>query len=166
LRSWLNKAAQIFETQVADGDRRPLLRHRAAPYEFDVIYGLTYDIDLSKDCDRIVNLRHAGKAVDDTDQFAVATNSYRAHGGGGFFKVGPNDVLDVTATGARDLLVDYLRKRGTVTGQAETIWRFAPLSSAHAAVYSAPQAKPQSRPHKLCTTQTTADGFAVFDLKL
>ena len=159
-------AEQVFETQVADGDRRPLLRHRAAPYEFDVIYGLTYDIDLSKDCDRIVNLRHAGKAVDDTDQFAVATNSYRAHGGGGFFKVGPNDVLDVTATGARDLLVDYLRKRGTVTGQAETIWRFAPLSSAYAAVYSAPQAKPQSRPHKLRTTQTTADGLAVFDLKI
>ena len=131
-----------------------------------MIYGLTYDIDLSKDCDRIVNLRHAGQAVDDTDQLAVATNSYRAHGGGGFFKVGPNDVLDVTATGARDLLVDYLRRRGTVTGQAETVWRFAPLSSAHAAVYSAPQAKPQSRPHKLRATQTTADGFAVFDLKL
>ena len=103
---------------------------------------------------------------DDTDQLAVATNSYRAHGGGGFFKVGPNDVLDVTATGARDLLVDYLRRRGTVTGQTETVWRFAPLSSAHAAVYSAPQAKPQSRPHKLRATQTTADEFAVFDLKL
>ena len=82
--------------------------------------------------------------MDDTDQLAVATNSYRAHGGGGFFKVGLNDVLDVTATGARDLLVDYLRRRGTVTGQA----------------------KPQSRPHKLCATQTTADGFALFDLKL
>ena len=47
LAEWLEMSASIFSTMAADGIVRPLLLPGAVPYNFDVIDGLTYRINLA-----------------------------------------------------------------------------------------------------------------------
>jgi 2',3'-cyclic-nucleotide 2'-phosphodiesterase/3'-nucleotidase len=97
LRLWLERSAAIW-AQVTPGARdTPLIDPRCAPYNFDVIDGLSWEVDLTAPAmfgpegepgdqfpGRIRDLRHRGVAVTADQSFALATNAYRAGGGGRF----------------------------------------------------------------------------------
>jgi len=88
LRAWLETSAkqfaQIDPSKTAEQD---LVPSYGTIYNYDVFYAennaLTYQIDVTKPAgSRIVNLSYKGAAVLDGDDFIVATNDYRAGGGG------------------------------------------------------------------------------------
>jgi 2',3'-cyclic-nucleotide 2'-phosphodiesterase/3'-nucleotidase len=107
---------------------------------FDVIEGLSYVVDPAKQpgMGRSNDLRHAGRPVQLTDQFVLATNSYRADGGGGFAMAVEAPLVLEGEVLISDILRDYIAAIGVVPPLArEPGWRFAPLPGT-SVTYDAP----------------------------
>src|SRR5207245_1465638 len=64
---------------------RPLINDSVAGFNYDVVSGVVYNIDLSRPAGlRIRGLAYNGKIVQPGDSFTMAVNSYRQAGGGGY----------------------------------------------------------------------------------
>lgn len=61
--AWLNQSAQLFRTLECGKTDQELFSAGVAPYDFDVIFGLTYSINIGRDTDRVIDLRLNGKPV-------------------------------------------------------------------------------------------------------
>ncbi len=166
VRDWLDRSARVFNTLTQGASDQELLRHRAAPYNFDVIYGLTYQIDLLRPDCRIDHLEYDGQPVEDDDIFIVATNSYRADGGGDLVIADPADRVCSTMVGAREELTAMLSRQKVVAARPTQVWRFAPVPDTQAIIRSAPTAVAPHGPHHLVDTGSQSDGFSVFALHL
>ena len=154
LRDWLERAASLF-AQITPGTHDAAILNPYNPiYNSDTIFGLTYTFDLSQPprygaggrmrnatAKRLCNLRYNDKPVADTDVFAVAVNGYRANGGGGFRRAPEADVLYTSNTSARDVMINYLRQKGSINCQARKAWGFVHHPDTSAIFQSAPQAQ-------------------------
>nr|WP_243642057.1 bifunctional 2',3'-cyclic-nucleotide 2'-phosphodiesterase/3'-nucleotidase [Rhodovulum steppense] len=140
LRGWLERSAGLFNRIVPGGRDQPLLNSDFASYHFDVIDGVDYRIDLSQPsrfdpkghltdpgARRIVDLTWQGRPVTDDMEFVIATNSYRAGGGGEFpGAMGDTVILEAPDT-IRDVIVRYIAEQGTIDPRADNNWGFAPM---------------------------------------
>tara|TARA_R110002051_G_scaffold1008_6_gene4981 strand:+ start:18510 stop:20339 length:1830 start_codon:yes stop_codon:yes gene_type:complete len=163
IRAWLEKSSRYFNTLQPNEPTQLLINPDVPPYDFDVIYGLTYAFDLTRDTDRVTDLRFDGHLVKDTDRFIVATNSYRASGGGNFFAATPDEIAYVSADTTRNILIDRLRNLGTLDNVAREIWRFAPIGQAAAWFTSSATAVPP-KASNIRASGKTRDGFGIFTL--
>ncbi|MGO4908439.1 bifunctional 2',3'-cyclic-nucleotide 2'-phosphodiesterase/3'-nucleotidase [Pseudorhodobacter sp. W20_MBD10_FR17] len=88
---WLERSAALFHRVELGKHDQPLLNESFPSYQFDIILGLTYEIDPTQPArystaaelqdpkaQRIRNLRYNGDPVDMAAEFIVATNNYRA----------------------------------------------------------------------------------------
>ena len=88
LHAWLERSAEVY-SRLDARKTQSLLDENCPTFVFDSIYGLTYRIDLSRPAgSRIHDMRHQGQPLSPTDRFVLATNSFRANGGGGYDKFG------------------------------------------------------------------------------
>lgn len=140
LRDWLERAAICFNRLIPGLPDQPLLDPSVPGHDFDVIDGLSYVIDLGQparydlsgavihpQARRILDLRHAGQPVADDTRFVIATNSYRAHGGGPFAPLAERGLIHSGRQPVRDLLADHIAKAGRIIPCARATWRFASL---------------------------------------
>lgn len=140
LRDWIERAAGVFRQVVPGLPDQPLLDPDFASYNFDVIAGARYEIDLSQPARfgpdgellnpaarRVTRLDHDGRPVADDDHFVIATNSYRAGGGGNFPGAGGDTVILEGPDTNRDVLLRYVADRGQIDIAAPPAWRFAPM---------------------------------------
>src|SRR6267143_2666378 len=82
LREFLEHSARYFRTYQPGS---PIINDSVAGYNFDVVSGVVYNIDLSRPAgQRIRGLAYEGKIVQPSDSFTMAVNSYRQAGGGGY----------------------------------------------------------------------------------
>ena len=85
LRNWLEHSACVYRQISINAPEQPLLDHTNPSFIFDTIYGLDYQIDPSRPVgQRITTLHHDNKAVTPDQRFVLATNHFRAAGGGGY----------------------------------------------------------------------------------
>lgn len=140
IRAWLERASAQFNTIEAGAQRATLLNPDMACYNFEMIHGLTYTIDLSQparysgagqiinpDVSRIADLMHNGEPVHPEAEFIVCTNSFRANGGAGFDSAGPEKVVYQDSQITRDVLCQYVLARPEIDLHATNILRFAPM---------------------------------------
>jgi 2',3'-cyclic-nucleotide 2'-phosphodiesterase / 3'-nucleotidase len=91
---------------------------------------------------RIVDLRFQGQPVSDAMEFIVATNNYRAGGGGNFPGMdGSRTVFETTET-SQEIIKDWLIEQRTVDAAVTPIWSFEPIAAPVQVVFeSSPEAQ-------------------------
>ena len=111
LKDYLEYSAAYFYEQTMPGPYTPDDVAGTKPdYNYDVIFGLSYDIDISQPAgSRIVNLQHGGMPIDPTAEFAVAINNYRQNGGGGFPNVVDAPILWNPLADIREGIIDWVK---------------------------------------------------------
>lgn len=181
LRNWLERSAGKFQ-QIRPGLLdQPLLQPRFPSYHCDMILGLDYEIDLTQpprfaldgslaepDAQRIINLRHDGRPLQDDQEFLIAVNSYRAGGGGAFDGTGAENQILTTPVEIRTLLTDWARAQGTLEIAPTLNWRFAPAPGTSVLLHSSPRAQNYLAeiPVELTHTGQFEKGFALYRLLL
>lgn len=135
LRDWLEHSAQIFNRiDPNDPAPQPLLNPHVPSYVFDVICGITYEIDITEPArygrgarnpaaHRIANLRFQGVPVTAAQEFIVVTNNYRADSG--HVARTPADIVLRAPDQTRDVIVRYILAHKTIAVPTPPIWSFA-----------------------------------------
>lgn len=138
LKNWLETAAkqfgQIDPTLTTEQD---LVPSYSTIYNYDVFYAdnnaLIYQIDVTQPAGkRIVNLTYAGKAVGDNDDFIVATNDYRAGGGGNFPGIDGSKTIIKSPDANQAVVSDFVKKQGKITAVANGTgqsWSFVKVTT-------------------------------------
>jgi 2',3'-cyclic-nucleotide 2'-phosphodiesterase / 3'-nucleotidase len=135
LHNWLETASRRF-AQINPALTTPQLLTTTVPgYNFDSIThpDFRYEIDVSAARgSRIVGLTYQGKPIDPKAEFIVATNNYRANGGGQFPGIDASKILLAADITNREVLIDYVRstrqiKRATHADQRS--WSFKKLAT-------------------------------------
>ncbi|MBB4478690.1 bifunctional 2',3'-cyclic-nucleotide 2'-phosphodiesterase/3'-nucleotidase [Rhizobium etli] len=182
VKNWLEMSAGMFNHIDAGAKDAPLLNKDFPSYNFDVIDGVTYQIDLSQppkydssgkainpDANRIQNLAFDGKPIDPAKKFVVVTNNYRAGGGGSFPEIAADKVIFQAPDTNRDVIVRYVHEQGTINPSADANWTFKPLPGTTATFESGPKAKQflaAVKSAKIEEAGDGADGFSKFRLVL
>ncbi|WP_299886355.1 bifunctional 2',3'-cyclic-nucleotide 2'-phosphodiesterase/3'-nucleotidase [uncultured Ruegeria sp.] len=182
VRGWLERSAGMFN-QIEAGSEDAILLNPAFPsYNFDVMDGVTYQIDLSQpsrfdpdgedlnpEAERIVNLTFDGAPVTDDMEFIIATNNYRASGGGSFPGAKGDTVVFEAPDTNRDVIVRYIVEQGTIDPKADGNWSFAPLGDTTVLFETGPNARGYMSDvggMEIEDAGDGADGFAAFRIKL
>lgn len=110
LRAYLDYATRFYRGLDAGG--RPVVNDSLPGYNFDIVSGVEYEIDLAQPLGRrISRLVFNGRPVADSDSFTIALNNYRQQGGGGFTMLAGAPIVYDRGESIRDLIADYIRER-------------------------------------------------------
>jgi 2',3'-cyclic-nucleotide 2'-phosphodiesterase/3'-nucleotidase len=148
LQDWLERSAGIFNRIEAGDQEQMLVRLDFPPYNFDMIHGVSYAIDVSQpskfDVDgklvdpnarRILDLAFDGKPVAKDDVFAVVSNNYRASGGGSFAGLDSHSIILDAPDYSRDIIAHYLAASGNVSPMPAHNWRLVGPAAATNVIY-------------------------------
>ena len=135
LRAFIEKSAEYYLPCPAA--RCDKLVNPAVPgYNFDVVSGVDYTLDLSKPVgQRVTTLRRNGRDVAAADSFTLALNNYRASGSGGFSMLIGAPVVYDRGQGIRELLIEEIERRGTIAPEQvfKKNWEIVPAELARRA---------------------------------
>ncbi|MDF2682148.1 MAG: bifunctional 2,3-cyclic-nucleotide 2-phosphodiesterase/3-nucleotidase [Brevibacillus sp.] len=182
LQEWLERSAgQFNQIDVKKADEQPLVNEAFPTYNFDVIDGVTYQVDVTQPskyaidgkladekANRIKNLAFNGKPVKAEDKFIVVTNNYRAGGGGNFPGLdGKNIVID-SPDENRQVVIDYILSEKSIDPAADQNWSFAPVNAkVNVTFTTSPDAKPfAEKMSNLKYINTLESGFAKYNIDL
>lgn len=134
LKAWLERAAGRFNTiDPARSEPQELVNAGFPGFNFDMLTDpdVRYQIDVTQPLGRrIKGLTWRGQEVRAGQEFIVATNNFRASGGGGFPGLDGSKTIFASPDNNRAVLIDYLKSVKRLTraanGSARS-WRFAPV---------------------------------------
>ena len=130
LKAYLEWSARYFRTDAAG---RVSVDETVPGYDFDLVRGARYEIDLRRPVgDRIRGLAVGGRPVAPTDSFTLALNSHRQAGSGGYTMLRGAPVVYDRDENIADLLVEEIRARRVLDpgGLAPSEWRIVPQMAA------------------------------------
>ncbi len=182
VREWLEMSAgQFHQIDPKGAAQQPLVNDAFPSYNFDVIDGVTYEIDViqppryaingqlaNAQAQRIRNLSYAGKPIDPQQRFLVVTNNYRAYGGGNFPGVNATKVVLDAPDENRQALVEYLSQSPgqTVNPSADGNWRIASIATVEPTFLSSSNAARFLAQHPgIRLVKDNGDGSATYALR-
>ncbi len=188
VQEWIEMSAGQFnqiQPAAAGGAAQQGLINNAFPsFNFDTIDGVTYELDLTQPAkyavngtlanaaaNRVKNLRFDGKPIDRDAKFVVATNNYRAYGGGNFPDVKADKVIFDAPDENRQALVEYLTLADTlspnkqVNPQADGNWKIQAVPGVTLTFLSASAAARYLPSHpNIKMAKDNGDGSALYEL--
>ena len=182
VKDWLERSAGMFN-QIEEGATDAALLNPDFPsYNFDVMDGVTYEIDLTQpskfdrdgavinaDANRITNLMYNGAPVDPDQEFVVATNNYRASGGGSFPGAKGDTVIFEGPDTNRDVIVRYIVDKGTIGPKADANWNFKAMPGTSLMFETGPAGATYASEVSgmdIEAAGTSDTGFALFRIKM
>ena len=179
LKAWLETAAQRFNRIDPTKTTAQALVSSYPGYNFDMITSkdFSYEIDVTQAVgSRIRNLSYKGTPVAGDQAFIVATNNYRASGGGNFPGLDGSKTIYASPDANRDVLISYIKKVKAMTSAANGIdrsWRFTKVGTQGPVTFkSAPNLMALAQTQGITNvTQMQADdgsgkGLAVYSIDL
>ncbi len=153
IKAWLETAAKRFNTIDPTLTTPQALISTFPGYNFDMFTdpNIHYEIDVTKPVgSRIINLTYQGKPIDDNSDFIIATNNYRASGGGGFPGLDGSNVIYASPDANRDVLINYIKSVKNLSlsnNGSSRSWQFAKVRTAGAVTF-------KSAANKIAIAQT------------
>jgi 2',3'-cyclic-nucleotide 2'-phosphodiesterase / 3'-nucleotidase / 5'-nucleotidase len=146
LREYLEYSARYFRTLPPEGarDTASMIDPAVPGFNFDIVAGAEYVLDLTRPIGgRVTRLTVKGRLVADTDSYSLALNNYRQTGGGGYTMLRGAPVVYDRQQEVRQLLIDEVRRRGTIRPEDYFTrnWSIEP-PAAVAAAYAALRRQP------------------------
>lgn len=170
LRAWLEHAAKAYHQLLPDQPDQDLINPALPSFNFDTVYGLNYVIDPTRPIgNRIRQMTCNSAPVTADQQFVLATNRFRAGGGGGYAMVKDTMVLHRSKITVEDALAQDFAAPSADFWKQDKPWRLSSAAGTQALLKTAPEAldhlsdiadfHPEIRP-------SSPDGFAVLRLTL
>lgn len=180
LKEWLEWSSGQFNTiDPSKTEDQPLINKSFPNYNFDVIDGVTYEVDVTSlpkydkdqnlinpDANRIKNLQFNGKPVTEDMEFIVATNDYRASGLR-FMSPDKEKTIYKFPDSNREAMKAYVAEKNVIDSSVNNNWTFAPVK-ANVTFLSNPKAEElASKTNNISYTGVTDEnGFGVFKIDL
>ncbi len=177
LSDWLEMSVGVFNRITPGSTDQPLCDVNRAGHNYDVIFGIEYEIDLSQPArfngtgtlvnpaaKRICNLRWNGAPIRADQRFLVAVNSYRASGGGHFNMLRYAPQVNLPQVRLRDVLRDYIAGHLDLDPleNAPQPWSFRPQPETQVLALTGPASVPYLSdldPDRVSTLPIDANGF-------
>ena len=150
VKEWLERSTGQFNQIDPNSSERQNLLNTAFPtFNFDVIDGVTYEIDVTQPlrydaegnlanitAERIVNLQYNGAPIDYAAEFLVVSNNFRASGGGNFPNIdGSSRETFEGPDENRGILRNYMIAQSNAAGEvgfdpsADGNWKFKAIET-------------------------------------
>ena len=181
-------SAGQFNTIAAGSQNVELINSDFPSYNFDVIDGIEYEIDVSQAArydksgnlvdvnnSRIKNITYQGEPINLTQKFLVVSNNYRASGGGNFPGISSEKIVVDAPNENRQAVADYLifsTNENPETGfdpSADGNWSFTPLADTRVVFKGSSKDAAQTFAGEnpaLNYSSLDADGYGVYSLDL
>ena len=126
LQAALEQSARYLSTYTFE-DGRPVAEPGMPGFNFDMAYGVQYDVDLTQPPgQRIAELHRGGKTLPPDERLRVVVNGYRAAGGGDFQMIRRATRVSRRLPDAPDALLAYVKKTRTIAPALDPSWSLMP----------------------------------------
>ncbi|ETX09611.1 2', 3'-cyclic nucleotide 2'-phosphodiesterase [Marinomonas ushuaiensis DSM 15871] len=175
---WLEvSAGQFNQIDPASSAPQNLINGVYPTYNFDVIDGISYQIDVTQparyndngdvvqpNAHRINKVMFEGKPIDLQGNFLVATNNYRSTGGGNFPNLSGDTIVIDAPDKNRDVVANYLLSQEIINPAADNNWSFTDFGKAKVQFVTSPKAREMASDN-MSYQSLDENGFAVFEIK-
>ncbi|WP_172198795.1 bifunctional 2',3'-cyclic-nucleotide 2'-phosphodiesterase/3'-nucleotidase [Saccharibacillus qingshengii] len=180
IREWLEWAAGLFlRIDPQGGDGQSLIDPDFPSFNFDIIDGVSYTIDISQpakysascellhaEASRIGDLRFEGRLVGADERFVIATNNYRAFSTPVANPDGQRIIL-ASPDENRQILTDYIRSSASLAPTADHNWKLTGVPAGlKVQLLSSPDARANGLPSGIVFAGMADGGFARFDVEV
>jgi len=174
LLDWLERAGSIFNRIGDGGQDAPLVDAAFAGFQFDVVTGIDYILDLAQPAAfdpsgrrifngrRVAEARHQGRSVRPADRFRLIVNSYRLGGGPlyGALTQGKRCLLpDSARLHMREILTRFLALGPVAKLPEAPLFTLTAPPGSTASFDTAPEADPSCSPIPVAADSITPQGF-------
>lgn len=181
VKEWLEMSAGAFNRiKLGISTPQSLLNPKFQVFNFDVIDGIQYKIDVTKNAkytpegaindassSRVTDVTYNDQPLDLDQDFIVVTNNYRASGGGNFPGVKGSELVVDSQDENRQVLMDFISEVGTIDPTADGNWSLAPIKGRVDVTFTTTPKAASVVPANISDTgQQDNKGFGIFKLDL